>query len=73
MFIIYSQGATGAVVESDEMVEPGCDPERAFRVQADVAIAATPAMGYTRMRPMAYETPGPGEIIQTDDIMRIGT
>ncbi len=64
--------APSIVVECDEMVKPGRDPERAFRIQADVSVTATHAVGHTRVGPMANQRLNPGGIIQTDDMMRIG-
>ena len=65
--------SAGTVVESDEMVEPGRDPERAFRIQADIAVTASHAVGHARIRPAADQVLDLGRIVKADDAMRVSS
>ena len=69
----FAHQAAGTVVKGDEMVQPCCQPERALRVQACIAIAAAHAVGNTRGAPARKRLPDLAGIAQANDVVRVRT
>jgi hypothetical protein len=68
----FTDDASGAVIESYEMIETGCYPKSVFGIQTDITVAAPHSVSEARVWTMTNEIIDPERVIEINNMMRLG-